>query len=79
MVFVFDFEDAKGNDITGFENFLGMIDAFVAKFRDMNQTFKVTRQVQFGKGAKIGQTSDFTFNQLTDLKIFDLFIPGVCL
>ena len=56
-----------------------MVDAFVAQFGDVNQTFQVTGQVQLGKSAEVGQAGNFAFHQLTDLQFFDLFVPGICL
>jgi len=72
MVFILDFQNAQCDDVANFNNFLRVIHAAVTQLGNVNQTFEIPRNVQTRKSTETSQTSNFTFNQLTDLEVFDL-------
>ena len=56
-----------------------MIHTVVTQLGNVNQTFEIPRNIQTRKSTKTSQTSNFTFNQLTNLEVFDLIRPRVSL
>ncbi len=73
MIFILDLQDTQCNNITDFDNFLRVINTAVTQLGNVDQTFEITRDVQTRKGAETGQTSNFAFDQLANLQVFDLF------
>ena len=72
-----DFDHTQGDGIAFFENFLGVFDALLADFGDVDQTFQVFFKV--GKCAELGQAGEEGFHQHTDLVARGAVRPGVVL
>ena len=54
-----------------------MLDAVLADLGDVDQTFQVAFQA--GKGTELGEAGDGTLDQLTDLELVNLALPGIAL
>ena len=57
------------------QHFFGMFDALLADFRNVNQAFNFA--FQSGKGAKLCQAGNFSFNQLANLILGNFFCPWI--
>ncbi len=76
---IFNLDDAQGDGLSNLENFFGVLNAFIADFRDVNKAFKVTGQVQTGKCTEIGQPGNFALHQLSNFKAGNMVSPGITL
>ena len=79
MAFFVYLDDAQGYFLASLEDFLGMIHALFAKLRNVDQTLQISRKIKLGESTKIGQAGNFTFHQLTNLEVSDVFVPRVTL
>ena len=68
---------AQAFDLTFLEHFLRMLDAMLGNLGNMDESFDIAFEA--GKSAELGQTSDNTFDQLTDAIFFNTRSPGVAL
>ena len=78
MALFIDFDNAQGEYIPFFDDFLGVLNAIFAQFRDVDQAFEIVL-ADAGEGAELGEVGNRTFYQLAFSQVLDLFEPGVFL